>query len=67
MAEALFLDVYRHLLTDYTFLRYGVGVARGRAREPTPPIEISPMTKMFQKAYCFFSFSFFLAFFCLQQ
>ena len=27
------------------------------------PIEISPMTKMCQKAYCFFSFSFFLAFF----
>ena len=28
-----------------------------------PPIEISPKTKMWQKAYCFFSFSFFLAFF----
>ena len=29
----------------------------------SPPTEISPMTKMCQKAYCFFSFSFFLPFF----
>ena len=29
----------------------------------SPPIEISPMTKMCPKAYCFFSFSFFLPFF----
>ena len=28
-----------------------------------PPIEISPMTKCDKKAYCFFSFGFFLAFF----
>ena len=30
---------------------------------PHPPIEISPMTKCNKKVYCFFSFSFFLAFF----
>ena len=34
-------------------------VESSRTSLACPPIEISPMTKMWQKVYCFFSFSFF--------
>ena len=48
--------------TFFVFVYWSIDAAKGGAGGP-PPIEILPMTKMWQKVYCFFSFSFFLAFF----
>ena len=48
--------------TFFVFLNWSIGV--GKRREAAPPnYNLFKMTKMWQKAYCSFSFSFFLAFF----
>ena len=47
---------------------WSIGVAKeGRPRGPGPPIEISSMTKMWQKCVLFFQFQFLISIFRLQQ
>ena len=52
--------------TFFVFLTWSIGVAKavGGARGPGPPqLKFHQWQKCAKKAYCFFSFSFFLAFF----
>ena len=52
--------------TFFVFLNWSIGVAKrggGGTREPTPPIKISPMTKMCQKSLPFLQFQFLFSIF----
>ena len=49
--------------TFFVFLSWSIGVAKGGRGSGPPQLKFHQRQKCDKKAYCFFSFSFFLAFF----